>query len=118
MSLSVSGKEDKQMVENMDTLILITRGQYSAVWSNTRIFYTRQINNTLNYLYIVISEEDLARRPIMLSHVWHDHAVLPLMAHLSLLASLCVLQSLILGVLSVVSPLKKKCHFDPHKNNY
>ena len=44
----VGGKKDKHMAGNMDTLILITRGQYITMWSNTRIFYTRQINNTLS----------------------------------------------------------------------
>ena len=41
----VSGKKDKHMVGIVDTLI--TRGQYSAMRSNTRILYTRRINNTL-----------------------------------------------------------------------
>ena len=44
----VGGKKDKHMVGNVDTLILITRGQYITMQSNTRILYTRWINNTLS----------------------------------------------------------------------
>ena len=44
----VGGKKDKHMVGNVDTLILITRGQYITMRSNTRVLYIRWINNTLS----------------------------------------------------------------------